>query len=278
MRASIGNDKCEIFFGRGIILEGLEADPVVYGGEFPGRSREGRPPEIRHIAAEGYILSRGCSVEKRRHEIGSRCRALAAVTSPQESFFLKIGDRYADCTDGELSFKRKAPFSGDEAEHFTLRAVIKGGFFHGSTITVPAERKASGFHFPISFTDDSFAFGSYENKSYIQVNNRGDTSVGFTAELCPQTAISSFRLENLKTGKYIACTYDFAAGDVIKISTLLDNLQFKAEAGGSEINLTGYADTGSEFFTLSLGESRLVLEDGAAYTGSLSFRESYISF
>lgn len=278
MRASIGNNKCEIFFGRGIILESLEADPVVYGGEFPGRSREGKSPEIRHIAAEGYILSSGCSAEKRRREIESRRRALSSVTSPQGSFFLKIGDRYADCTDGELSFKRKAPFSGDEAEHFTIRAVIKGGFFHGGTVTVPAERKASGFYFPLSLTDDSFVFGSYEDKSFVQVNNRGDMAVGFNAELCPQTAISSFRLENPETGKYIACTYDFAAGDVIKISTLLDSLQFKAETGGSEINLTGYADAGSEFFTLSPGESRMILNGGAAYTGSLSFKESYISF
>lgn len=276
MRVSIAGDSAELAFGRGMILERIRADALSYGDDFPGRARDELIPEIRRITLEGYLIATGGGAEQRRQETELRRRMLASVTAPGNSFRIRVGDRIAECSAGELVFDRCAPFSGDEAEHFTLRAVIDGGFFRGETVTAVPKLSSSGLTFPL-WAESGITVGEYGSTTVIRVKNGGDVPAGFTAELRPATTVYSFRLEDSVTGKFLSCPHGFGSGDLIRISTLRDSLYFNVLRGGVSVNLTGYTEEGSELFLLPVGETVLTLGD-VSFSGSLSFRESFVTF
>ena len=278
MRVSVGNSECELFFGKGLVLVSLEAEPLVYGGDYPLKSRDNKFPKTRRIRLEGYICAGEVRQDDRCREVELRRVLLSRITSPGKDFFIRIGDRFADATAGELVLKRHTPFSGEETEHFTLTAVIRGGYFRSAMRTVkPRERIIGGLSLPFS-TEGATAFGTCDGTSVIGVRNRGDVPVGFVAEFSPQGTVTSFSLRDTSTGKYISCSHSFGTGDVIRISTIRDDLRFSVLRGGKEINLTGYADAGSELFLLSYGDTVLEIGNGAKFTGNLSYREAFVTF
>lgn len=278
MRVSIGNDSCEIAFGTGFILESLSAEPLVYNTEFPARPRENRIPERRRISIEGYIVTFGGTEAARREEMRMRRRLLASISTPDSSFFIRIDDKCASLCDGELVFLRRAPFSGDEREHFTLRAVIKSGYFYGEDITLHPMRNVTGNYFPVSLGENGFVLGQYTGSSVIKVRNDGDVPVGFTAELIPETDTAMLCIKNHTTGKLIMSLRSFSAGDVIYISTHRDDLYMRARRHGKDVNLAGLVTDDSELFLLPRGESVIEVGINEPYTGSLTYREAYTTF
>ncbi len=277
MRVSVGNSNLELYFGRGMILSSLEAEPLTFDGKYPARDVWEREPNPRLIKLEGYMISSASSAEDRRAEIERRRRALAGITSPAGTFFIKIDGRRADLSDARLVFKRYAPFSGDEAEHFTLTAVIDGGYFFGDRVTKFPEQTVNGFHFPLS-GEATFTLGEYGSTCCISVLNGGDIPVGFTAELSPESTVPSFTLTDTSTGKRIKIAHSFGSGDVIRISTVKDSLSLRLTRGGKDYNLSGYADGDSEMFLLPVGETVITVGDGAPFSGTLSYTEAYTSF
>lgn len=278
MRVSIGNESCEIVFGAGFILESLSAEPLVLGTEYPARPRENRIPERRRISMEGYIVALGGTEAERREEMRMRRRLLASLSAPDGGFFIRIDDKYASLCDGELVFLRSAPFSGDEREHFTLRAVIESGYFYGEEITLSPTRGVAGTHLPASLGEGGLVLGQYTGGSVIRVRNGGDVPVGFTAELIPEADTAMLSIKNHTTGKQIVSLRSFSAGDVIRLSTHRDELYMRARRGGKDVNLAGLVTDDSELFLLPRGESIIELGINEPYTGSLTYREAYTTF
>lgn len=277
MRVSVGNSAVELHFGRGMILSSLEAEPLTFDGKYPAREVWERESNPRLIKLEGYMISSAEAAEDRRREMEQRRRALAGITSPAGTFFIKIDGRRANLSDARLVFKRYAPFSGDEAEHFTLTAVIDGGYFFGDRVTKFPEQTVAGFHFPVSGAE-RFTLGEYGSTCAITVKNGGDVPVGFTAELSPESAVTFFTLTDTSTGKFIRLRRSFTSGDVIRISTVKDSLHLRLTRGGKDYNLSGYADGESELFLLPVGETLITVGDGAPFSGTLSYTEAYTTF
>jgi hypothetical protein len=142
---------------------------------------------------------------------------------------------------------------------------------------MPRDGIIGGVTFPFSATGAA-VFGTYNGASVIGVRNRGDVAAGFVAELSPDRTVTSFTLRDSSSGKHISCNHSFGEGDVIRISTVRDDLRFSVVRGGREINLTGFADAGSELFLLPYGDTVLEVGNGARFTGTLSFRESFVTF
>ena len=267
----------KIIFGRGVILSSLKADPLTYSGDYPALAKEDRTPELRRITLEGYIVSSAATEAERIREIENRRRRLSRITAASESFLIRIGDKYADCSDGELTFDREAPFSGDAAERFRLRAVIDGGFFKKSNKKALAEKLRSGMYFPVSVGED-FTVGKYGGGYAVQTDNGGDVSVGFTAQFVLTGSASSFSLVNGVSGRRISCRYSFLSGDKVLISTKRDELYFVLERGGERINLTGYADEDSELYLLPPKPCELRVEGCSLYSGSVTYNEAFVTF
>ena len=267
----------KIIFGRGVILSSLKVEPLSYSGDYPALSKEDRTPEKRHVTLEGYIVSSAATELGRIREIENRRRRLSQITAASESFLLRIGDKYADCSDGELVFDREAPFSGDSAERFRLRALIDGGFFKKSSTKALMKKLTDGAYFPVSI-GENFAVGRYNGIYAVQTDNCGDVPVGFTAQFVLTGSADSFALVNGVSGRRIFCRYNFLSGDKILISTRRDELYFVLERGDEKINLTGFADEDTELYLLPPKPCELRIEGCSLYSGSVTYNEAYVTF
>lgn len=277
MEILIGSKDLCMSSGGGVIISSISAAPIVFGKAFPGRSIHERIPETRHITVEGYFLSCAAKDESRTLECERFRSALTAMTVPDADAFIKIGGRTAFLEDCRLTFKRDAPFTGDGAEHFILDAVIAGGFFYGDKTVQSPMQGATGISLPYHSEGD-VSFGILDGKSQIRVNNKGDIPVGFTAELISSGAASYFFINNDVTGQRIRILKSIQANDIIRISSIRDNLCMTLIRGGNEENLTGYATFDSVLFSVPVGESVINIGGGAVYDGTLSFSEAYFWF
>ncbi len=277
IRVSVEKSGRKIIFGREVILSSVKAEPLCYSGDFPALPKEEREPLRRYITLSGYIVSSAETEDERIRRIGNRRRALSRITAAAEHFILRIGDKYAECSDGELVFERESPFSGDAAEKFSLRAVIAGGYFMHSSTKAVVKRLTEGMHFPMH-TDANFTVGRYTDGYVVETDNSGDVPVGFTAEFVVSGSASSFSLVNGVNGQRISCRYGFESGDRIRISTKRDNLFFLLERGGERINLTGCADEDTRLFLLPAKRCELSVEGCGIYSGSVTYSEAFVTF
>jgi len=277
IKVSLEKSGRRIIFGRGVILSSVKAEPLRYSGEYPALSREDLSPLRRHISLEGYIVSSAETEASRVREIEAVRRSLSRITNPSENFILRIGDKYADCFDGELTFEREAPFSGDMAERFCLKAALNGGFFLRSSTRSLVKKLCDGMHFPF-IIENGMTVGEYSGGYAVETENGGDVPVGFTAEFTVSGSASSFSLINGVSGKRISCSYSFASGDKILISTKRDDLYFALERGGERINLTGYADEDTELFLLPARRCVLSVEGCNIYSGNVTYSEAFVTF
>jgi len=276
MTVSIGNSTAELYFGGGVILTRMEATPLRFGGDVR-RRREYAQPEARRITVEGYLISTAESAKTRRREVKLRRELLSAITSPVGRFRLRVDGRTAELCDGEVTYLREAPHSGDESEHFVLRATFADGYFRGDPVTAVTARSTVGFSLP-GYSHARGTVGILGQTRSVRLRNGGDVPAGFVAEFKPTATVPGFRLENAATGEYVACSHSFGTGDSVRVSTVPGDLRFSVIRGGREINLTGFADKGSTLFCLPTGESVLTFGEGTAFDGSVTFRESFVSF
>lgn len=271
----IGNGDICISSGGDVIIESVKAEPLVFGEAFPDREIWERTPERRRITVEGYFLSR------RKEHGAEECerfrRAVTAAGVQGTGSYIKIGRRYAYLYDCRLSFERRAPFTGEDAEHFKIDAAVTGGFFRsGERIHSPIQT-AEGFSLPY-YSEGDAAFGTLCEKSEVRVHNRGDIPVGFTAELVSLGEAPYFSLRNDVTGQRIRILRSIEKGDIIRISSVRDNLHMSLTREKREENLTGYAAYDSVLFPVPVGESVISIGGGTVYGGTFSFSEAYFWF
>lgn len=272
---SIGKDSTVMYFGEGLILSSLTAEGLSFFGDYPTRDPLQRNPKPRPVTVEGYIAATAESPEDRLREVTLTRDTLSRITSPDGVFFMNIDGRIAHLTDGSIIFKRSAPFSGKNAECFTLTANLCGGYFTGPPVTVHAIEETDGFHFPLT---DGLTPGVTNGNTTIRLHNGGDIPVGFTAEFSPVSTVHSFSLECAENGKSITAVKDFGSGDLIRISTHRESLCFELIRGGNTYDLAGFADAESELFTLPMGDCTLRVGAGDPFEGWLTYTEAFVSF
>lgn len=278
MRVTIERGNTILSFERGMILSSLEADGIEFGDEYPTVRREELVPKTRRIRLEGYIVATGDTPEKRRMETERRRRILSRLTYPGYGAIIRVDDKYANITNGELYIKREAPFSGSDAEHFILTAQIDGGFFHKPSVKSVVKRSIDGVYLPGHVGADGASVGTAASPCVAVINNGGDVPVGFKGSFTVDRAMSYFSLTNSSTNKIIRANFAFVTGDRVMVSTLRDDPYFKVMRSGVSINLTGFSNSESELFLLYPGDSVLELGGSAVYTGDVTYTEAFLSF
>lgn len=272
---SIGQNSTVMYFGEGLILSSLTADGLAFYGDYPTRDPRDRSPKPRRLTLEGYIAATAESPEDQGREVTLYRNTLSRITAPHGEFFVNVDGRIAHLSDGSITFKRAAPFSGKSAECFTLTANIIGGYFTGTPTTVHAAEDTDGFHFPLT---EGLTAGVTNGNTAVRLRNGGDIPVGFTAEFSPVSTVHSFSLECVESGKRITAVKDFGSGDLIRISTHRDSLCFQLIRGGNTYDLSGSADGESELFLLPTGDCTLRVGAGDPFEGWLTYTEAFVSF
>lgn len=280
MRTYLLRGDTVMYFGPGVVLESLEAEPLRFPSYPCTDSLTGAVPERRRFTLTGYLVAREEAVAAaRERELSLRRRLLSFITCPVGEFTLGVGQVRAVCTGGELSFTRKAPFSGTDCERFTLTGEIKGGYFCGERVVLSPTSTDTGFAFPLRSTLTEHTVGQVGDGSYISLKNRGDTDCGFYLALSPTEEVYGFSLTDSVTGRSISCPDRyFYPGDEIRLSTLREDLFFYLYRDGQVVELQGFADEASELFSLCPGEHILYIGGDVRYTGSLEFTEAFVTF
>lgn len=254
-----------------ISRKNADADELRYG--FSGKLA------VRYVEVSGYLTSSAETPEDGAAELMRMRRLIARITAPGE-FVMRVDGVKTSLSGGELDFVREAPFSGKLCEKFTLRAAMRDGYFHGDERVLYSVRDtADGTTLPLSLgAGEGVSFGTLAGRERINVRNPGDVSVGFTAELMPESSVDGVGIVDRSHGKMIVCKYSFVAGDRVIVTSTAESVGVKLIRGSSETDLAGAIDSRTKFFFLRPGESVLAFYyNSVPIPAKLTYAPAYTS-
>ncbi len=260
MKLTLERAKLSATSGKNMIIECLETSHISRKAASESDVRYGFSGKraTRYVKIGGYLVSSAASAAERTAELRAARRILARISAPGD-FTLRVDGVRVTLTCGELDFERAAPFSGDTAEKFTLRAAVRGGYFYGDEVTHVSVREPSGgVTLPVTFTEgEGIGAASLSTRERIILDNPGDVAAPFTAELRPTGSIGGASIVDRNHGRMIVCTYDFAAGDRIIVSTAPETAGATLIRGSTSVNLAAAFSASTELFSLAVGTSEL---------------------
>lgn len=241
-----------------MVIERLETSHVTHraAGEAELRYGFSGKRSTCYVEIAGYLVSPARDSGSRRDELRAWRRTLARITAPGD-FVLRVDAVRANLTCAELDFERSAPFSGDTAERFRIRAAMRGGYFSGDEITLTSVREPSGgATLPGAITSGT-AVASLSTRERIILDNAGDVPAPFTAQLYPTCSVEGAAIVDRNHGRMLVCVYDFVAGDKIIVNTAPESAGATLLRGSNKIDLAGTFSPSTKLFSLATGESDL---------------------
>lgn len=125
----------------------------------------------------------------------------------------------------------------------------------------------NNFEFPIEFPEEGIEFGSKNTNPLVIINNDSNIESGLKIVFNAMGPVKNPKIININTQETLVIEKELMAGDVITVTTYINNKNIILKSGEDEANINNYLKFGSKFVQVHSGSNvfKITADEGADY-------------
>lgn len=114
-----------------------------------------------------------------------------------------------------------------------------------------------GIEFPLEFINDEIEFEHKETTTFVSIENPTPVNAGLKIVFTAEGRVKNPTLKNMATQESLTVNFEMEFGDVIEITTFINDKNIILKRNGQEENINNYLLYGTKFLELNPGMNNL---------------------
>lgn len=149
--------------------------------------------------------------------------------------------------------------------YFTISLIAFEPFFTDIEETIiPLASWEGGIEFPLEIPEEGIEFETKNNNMVAEINNPTKIENGLTIIFTCSGSVKKPSIKNIVNQEVLTLDYDLVIGDVVTITTGINNKNIILNRDGVETNINNYLLFGTKFLQLKPGQNnfKILAEEG----------------
>ena len=163
--------------------------------------------------------------------------------------------------------------------YFTISLIAFEPFFTDIEETIiPLASWEGGIEFPLEIPEEGIEFETKNNNMVAEINNPTKIENGLTIIFTCSGSVKKPSIKNIVNQEVLTLDYDLVIGDVVTITTGINNKNIILNRDGVETNINNYLLFGTKFLQLKPGQNnfKILAEEGIEnLTAEIRYSLSY---